>query len=116
MEVLYIEEKEEILALLISLVKDLVNGKLKLIVETGRSGPYTVEELKEQLVDYGGTLTASPETDYKNLDLYEIDDKPEWMLEYELWVDGEKSDLTLTCTVRLTEKEKSIAIDSIHVL
>ncbi|WP_425440380.1 DUF7668 domain-containing protein [Planomicrobium soli] len=26
-------------------------------------------------------------------------------MEYELWVDGEKSDLTLTCTVRLTEQE-----------
>ncbi len=110
------EEIDEILALLKPLVEDLVNGKLDLIVETGRNGPYTVEELKEQLDDYGGILTASPKTDYKNLDLYEIDDEPEWMLEYELWVDGEKSDLTLTCTVRLTEQEKSIAIDSIHVL
>lgn len=110
------KEKDEILALLIPLVEDLVSGKLELIKETGRSGPYTVEELKEQLDDYGGTLTASPEIDYKNLDLYEIDDEPEWVLEYELWVDGEKSDLTLTCTVRLTDQEKSIAIASIHVL
>lgn len=110
------EEKDEILALLIPLVEDMVNGKLEFIVETGRSGPYTVEELKEQLDDYGGTLTASPETDYQNLDLYEIDEEPEWVLEYDLWVDGEKSDLTLTCTVLLTEQEKLISIDSIHVL
>lgn len=110
------EEKDKILALLKPLVEDLVNGKLALIRETGRSGPYTVEELQEQLDDYGGTLTAPPETDYQNLDLYEIDDEPEWVLEYDLWIDGEKSDLTLTCTLRLTDQEQSIIIDSIHVL
>lgn len=110
------KEKGKILTLLIPLVEDLVNGNLELIKETGRSGPYTVEELKEQLDDYGGILTAPPEADYKNLELYEIDDEPEWVLEYLLWIDGQKIDLTLTCTVRLTDQEKSIAIDSIHVL
>ena len=110
------EEKDGILALLKPLVEDLASGKLALIVESGRSGPYTVAELEEQLDDYGGILTVPPEIDYQNLDLYEIDDEPEWVLEYDLWVDGEKSDLTLTCTVWLTDQEQSIAIDSIHVL
>lgn len=110
------EEKDEILALLKPLVEDLVNGELELIKEAGRSGSYAVEELKEQLDIYGGILTAPPEMVYQNLYLYEINDEPEWVVEYELWIEGEKSDLTLTCTVQLTEQVKPISIDSIHVL
>lgn len=43
---------------------DLVNDKLALIKETGRSGPFTVDELKEELDESGGTLTAPLETRY----------------------------------------------------
>ena len=74
------------------------------------------EELKELVEEYGGKLTIPPDEDYKNINIIEVEDEPEYFIEYELWVDGEKSDLTLGCTVQFTEDEVRITIENIHVL
>ena len=57
-----------------------------------------------------------PDEDYKNINIIEVEDEPEYFIEYELWVDGEKSDLTLSCTVQFIEDEVRIMIENIHVL
>jgi hypothetical protein len=109
-------EFEKIIPMLKPLVENLVEGKYQLIQLTGRSWPYTSEELKELVEEYGGKLTIPPDEDYKNINIIEVEDEPEYFIEYELWVDGEKSDLTLSCTVQFTEDEVRIMIENIHVL
>ena len=109
-------EVEKIIHILKPLVENLVEGEYQLIQLTGRSGPYTSEELKELVEEYGGKLTIPPDEDYKNINIIEVEDEPEYFIEYELWVDGEKSDLTLGCTVQFTEDEVRIMIENIHVL
>jgi hypothetical protein len=107
---------EKIIPILKLLVESLVEGEYSLIQLTGRSGPYTSEQLKELVEEYGGKLTIPPDEDYKNINIIEVEDEPEYFIEYELWVDGEKSDLTLSCTVQFTENEVTIMIENIHVL
>jgi hypothetical protein len=109
-------DSERIIRNLKPLVQDLVNDKLLLIQKTDRSGPYTAEELKELIEEYGGELTSPPQDDYTNINIIEIADDPEYVVEYDLWVDGEKSDLTLSCSVRLFERMEKISINNIHVL
>ena len=107
---------EKIIPLLKLLVENLVEGEYQLIQLTARSGPYTSEDLKELVEDYGGRLTIPPDEDYKNINIIEVEYETEYFIEYELWVDGEKSDLTLSCTVQFIEDDVRIMIENIHVL
>ncbi|PLR77521.1 hypothetical protein CU633_09990 [Bacillus sp. V3-13] len=109
-------QKSTIIALLKPLVNSLVKGEYEFIQQSGRSGLYTAGELKDLIDDYGGKLTIPPEEDYENINIIAIDNEPEYVVEYELWVNGEKSDLTLSCTIHIKEDEKNIVIENIHVL
>lgn len=99
------------------LVEKLINQEYELLHQTGMCGEYTSKEIEELINEYGGTLTEASVEDYEDMAIYEIDDEPEYVIEYDLWVDGEKSDLTLTATIRYEEgKETRITIDNIHVM
>lgn len=99
------------------LVQKLINMDYETIFQTGMSGEFTSKEIEELINEYGGKLTGPPIGDYEDIEIYEIDDEPEYVIEYDLWVDGQKSDLTLTATIRFEEgKETSITIDNIHVM
>lgn len=106
----------KIILLIKPLVIDLVNRDFDFIVESGRNGPYTVGELEELIEDYGGQLTLPPEDDFLNLNIIKIEDEPEYAVEYELWVNNEKSDLTLSCIIREEREECKISIENIHVM
>lgn len=110
-------EVSELSLLVKGLVKKLINKEYELIYQTGMSGEYTSQEIEGLINEYGGTLTEPPLEDYEEMDIYEIDEEPEYVIEYDLWVDNEKSDLTLTATIRYEEdKETQITIDNIHVM
>lgn len=94
----------------------MVSGKFEEIERVGKSGPYSASELKELIDEYGGHLTLPPDDDFVNINKIKIQNEPEYVIEYELWIDNEKSDLTLSCTVREENNSASISIDNIHVL
>jgi hypothetical protein len=106
----------KIYSLLKSLVYDLVSGNFEQIEKLGKSGPFSASELKELIDEYGGKLTFPPDDDFANINRIKIDNEPEYAIEYELWIDNEKSDVTLSCTVREENNSESISIDNIHVL
>ncbi|RCW41267.1 DUF7668 domain-containing protein [Paenibacillus prosopidis] len=108
--------RDNILAVLKPLIHDLVSGNFELIEQSGRNGPYSSLELKELIDEYGGQLTSPPEDDFININVIEIENEPEYAVEYELWIDNTKSDLTLSCTVRTETDKETISIENIHVL
>lgn len=109
-------EIRKIIPSLKPLVESLVKCEYQLIQLTGRGGSFTANELKELVNEYGGMLTIPPKEDYKNINIIEVECEKEYLIEYELWVDGEKSDLTLSCTVQYTEEKVKIMIENIHVM
>jgi hypothetical protein len=109
-------EINKIISLLEPLVRNLINKEYDFIYQSGMSGEYTAQEIEDFINEYGGVLTDPPDEDYENIEIYEIDDEPEYVIEYELWVDNEKSDLTLSATIRIEENEETITIDNIHVM
>ncbi len=108
--------KHEILELLKQLVNDLVNQRYEKLVSSGASGVFSAQELIDLINDYGGQVTPPPEGDLKNINIITIEESFEYVIEYELWIDGHKSDLTLSCIVYENESENYIKIENIHVL
>ena len=99
------------------LVQRLINKEYEFIHHSGMSGEYISKEIEELINEYGGELTVPLIEDYEGMDICEIDDEPEYVIEYDLWVDDEKSDLTLSATIRIDEKGATrITIDNIHVM
>jgi hypothetical protein len=57
-----------------------------------------IEGVRERLSDYGGELTQPPDSAFEDLDIYLIeypDSGYYCALDFDLWIDGEQSDLTL---------------------
>ncbi|ULO07111.1 hypothetical protein H1230_29930 [Paenibacillus sp. 19GGS1-52] len=106
--------EEMILIKLHELVTLLVNGEYDLIVSRGENGRLTKEEIIFAIEDYGGKPFFPTEEDFKSAIIIQVGRTSEYVVEYELWFDNQKSDLTLSATVNT--QEDSIAIDNIHVM
>lgn len=98
----------------LELVTLLVNGEYDLIVSNGENGRLTQEEIIFAIEDYGGKLSFPTEDDFESANIIQVGSSSEYVVEYELWFDNQKSDLTLSATVNT--QEGSIAIDNIHVM
>jgi hypothetical protein len=109
--------KRRIIQLVKTIVQDLVQGNLENLVTDGRSGELTKEQLMESILHYGGNFTSPPIETYEKMDIYEVEQGKNFTVDYDLWVDGKKSDLTLQCDVDLQDWDKPrIVITNIHVL
>ena len=106
--------EEIILRKLRELVTLLVNGEYDLIVSRGENGRLTQEEIIFAIEDYRGKLSFPTEDDFESANIIQVGSSSEYVVEYELWFDNQKSDLTLSTTVNI--QEDSIAIDNIHVM
>lgn len=94
------------------LISLLVNYDL--ILAKGENGRLTKEEIVSAIEDYGGKLTLPTVEDFDTANIIQVGDSSEYVVEYELWIDNQKSDLTLSATVNA--QDETIAIDNIHVL
>ncbi|NRF96298.1 hypothetical protein HQN89_36720 [Paenibacillus frigoriresistens] len=78
----------------------------------------TIEDIKEELNNWG-ELTPPPDSAYRN-DTNRIgySDGSGYVIEFELWIDNQKSDLTLTCEVLVDKMQniQSFRIENLHVL
>lgn len=105
--------------LLKNLVALLVNSNFDEIVARNENGRLSKVEIETALKDYPGTISLPPESSYESACVYDVyDEKTEArQVEFDLWYDGEVSDLTLSADVRKDESGKFvITIDDIHVL
>lgn len=111
-----IMRKTIIKRLVSELILDLVSGNYKKIVMKGIAGEYSAQEIEELIEVYGGNLSVPPESDIENINIIKVNDRDEYVIEYELWVDYIKSDLTLSCSIDFEEMEPIIIINDIHVM
>lgn len=113
--------EDRIRAELVRLVEDLVQGRLSDLDRDGRIGRLTAADLERDLEEYPGRgrLTMPTPEAFAVLDLVEINGShgTKFALDFDLWADGELSDLTLSCSVAVLESGAvRLAMDGVHVL
>jgi hypothetical protein len=87
--------KKQLLELLKKTVVELVNSDFESIKEK-LGNDIQLENIKEELC-FWDPLTIPPESAYEKVEFYDYDDGSGLALEFELWIDNEESDLTLSC-------------------
>lgn len=110
------DNKGHLLELLKETVTELVNEDFKIIKAKLRHN-IDIEDIKEELSNWD-SLTIPPETAYEKVVFYEYEDGSGFALEFELWIDNEESDLTLSCEAIVDENDKvlSFTVEDLHTL
>lgn len=79
----------------------------------------TAEEVKNTVESYGGEITTAPDEYFRELYPIEIKNSAptRYALDFDLWVNGKRSDLTLSLTL-IPDKEGnfSVSVDDLYVL
>lgn len=96
----------------------LVDKNYNLLYQLDVNKRITADEIEEAISEYGGEVTFPPVEAFDKIHVYEYDDdKDEVMVESYLWIDGEESDLTLSCEiVEYADGVVYFSLDDIHVL
>lgn len=111
-------DKKEI-QLLRALVERLSKNEVDEIVRLGQNGALSKDEIEGAINDYPGAIAPPPAEAYDNIVEYDIYDMCSGArkVEFDLWYDGEESDLTLLVDIsRSCNGGYVIRIDDIHVL
>jgi hypothetical protein len=108
--------KNKIKSLLGDTVKDFVQGDFNKIQAKLQNG-LSIGDLKEEL-SYRGLLTIPPDAAYENVHFYKYDDGSGYALEFELWIDNQRSDLTLSCEAIIDDNNniRAFTVENLHVL
>ncbi|MEC1526244.1 hypothetical protein P9D43_30205 [Neobacillus niacini] len=108
--------KNKIKSLLKETVIDFVKGDFNKI-RAKLQNELTISDLKEEL-SYWGSLTIPPDVAYEDVHFYKFDDGSGFALEFELWIDNQRSDLTLSCEAVIDENNNILAftVENLHVL
>jgi hypothetical protein len=108
--------KDKIKSLLRETVIDFVQGDFNKIEAKLQEG-LSISDLKEEL-SYWGSLTIPPDSAYDNVHFYKYDDGSGYALEFELWIDNQRSDITLSCEVIIDENNsiRAFTVENLHVL
>lgn len=111
-----INTKEQLKLLLKEIVIDLVNENDERI-QKHLIEELKVDDLKEEL-SYWGLLTIPPDTAFEKINFIEYEDGSGYAMEFELWIDNQESDLTLSCEamVDYIGNVHSFLIHNLHVL
>ena len=99
-----------------SLVKKLVEHKYEEIYHQDHDKAISVLEIQEAIDSYGQILSMPPDDAFDEIDIYETKDPSKVTVDFDLWFNNEKSDLTLSCIVYSAGQERSYSIENIHML
>ncbi len=81
------------------LCKRLYEGKYEVIALDDLDDRVSASELEKAIDDYGGKLTLPPEGSYASYEDYYEDGDTEAIVEFDLWFDNQRSDLTLRTVI-----------------
>jgi hypothetical protein len=101
------------------LIADLVNGRISDIKRDGRAGRLTAAVITDALARYPGHLSMPPDRAFSNIDAVPIrnSNPPQYYIDFDLWCDGQPSDLTVSFTVTILPSGRvQIALENLHVL
>jgi hypothetical protein len=111
--------EQKIIDILKKLVSDLVDKNYNKIFEGQCNSELTEEEIKRAVYEYGGELTIPSEGAYYTdaLNIIEIKKNIEYHIEFDLWINSKRSDLSMIFNVIFeNNKIKQVIIKDIHVL
>ncbi|EGR4190768.1 hypothetical protein DDO01_10895 [Vibrio cholerae] len=110
---------EDIKKLVKKMVEKLVNGDFDSLVLRGENGRLSVEDIKTAITDFPGVITLPPIQAYDSIEVYDVYDAScgARKVDFDLWFDNEKSDLTVSMEVRMDGIGKlGLIIEDIHIL
>jgi hypothetical protein len=108
--------EDRIVVELKKLIVDLINKDYAKIVSDGRNGEMPEEVMEEIFNDYGGILTYPPEESFGKIDICKVDNRDEYSVIFDLWIDDKRSDLSLMSDAIIDDGEVVLVIEDIHVL
>ncbi|WP_307532514.1 hypothetical protein [Pedobacter sp. W3I1] len=96
-----------------SIVELLINGEFNLLWLNDLDQRITAEEMASAIDGYG-QMTMPPSSLFDEITAYPTNNPDELGVDFDLWFDGMRSDLTLKCTIN--SKQKKYSIDDIRML
>ncbi|MFC1790323.1 hypothetical protein ACFLZP_02465 [Patescibacteria group bacterium] len=96
----------------------IVKGKFKKISPNIANSRLTKQDIKKAIEEYGGRVTLVSDNAYDNLQPIEVrgSNPKVWAVDFDLWVEGKQSDLTLSLTVTNVKNKLIAVIDDLHIL
>jgi hypothetical protein len=106
---------EEVIRNLIrKLVLDLVNEEYEKVYENDFSKRISAELIKEVIEDYPAHISTFPDSAFDLMSVF-MHSEFNCDLDFPLWYDNERSDLTLVCNIKNLNDELRYSIDDILV-
>ena len=97
-------------------VTSLVNKDYKKIIASEISKWLNEEQLHNAVEEFGGQLTHPPPDDFQKSYIYLVSGKDVARVDYDVWVDGQKSDLTVQLEVQIIRGKYEYSVEGLHVL
>lgn len=97
----------------------LVSGEYTKIGSESGGGRLPASSIEICIAEYGGKVTPAPQSAYDTLaPIMDMESEaPRWLVDFDLWIDGKQSDLTLSLTIEPDEEGKlKVFIDNLHIL
>lgn len=107
--------KKEILNVIEFIVKLLAEKRYDDLYKADLNKRISTNDLQQAIIEYGGVVTIPPVETYTEADFYEINEN-ECSIDFDLWIDFKKSDLTLSCSIYKYAEKYHYSIDNLHVL
>ncbi|KKT75805.1 MAG: hypothetical protein UW69_C0009G0019 [Microgenomates group bacterium GW2011_GWA2_44_7] len=109
---------EKIESAIRSIENELVNENYEKVVALTKDSRLTAKDVETALKNYSGKVTVAPGRVFDILEAIEISNfNPKaWAIDYDLWIDGKRSDLTLSLTVSFVGDETISSINNLHIL
>jgi hypothetical protein len=103
------------------IVELLVNQEYIKLQNTDKIGVLTANEVEQAILDYGEKLTIPPDDAFNEMDIFKLDNPQkfveEYSIDFELWTNKSRSDLTLSCDATVDEQGNvNVTLYSIRVL
>jgi hypothetical protein len=97
-----------------SIVADLIDENYQKVYERDYGKRLTQQEIKEGIEDYPGIITDFPDSAFSLMRLNRNTDTS-CDIDFPLWYDHKRSDLTIVCSVKLIDNEHRYMIEDILV-
>jgi hypothetical protein len=97
----------------------LKEGRYSELSSENSQSSLSTEEIENAILDYGGQITPAPESYFNQLTAIKIKGSQVamWHIDYDLWINGERSDLTVSLRlVSSTNNDFGIILTNIHIL
>jgi hypothetical protein len=103
------------------IVELLVSENYIKLENMNKIGILTANEVERAILNYGEKLTLPPNDAYDCIDIFKLDNPKEFVkefsIDFELWANNSKSDLTLSCEATVDVQDNVIvSLYSVHVL